>query len=548
MAVSRAKRQVFSSIRAQIMILTVGAVVVIMLIATVMGIVAIRSVGRTSSREMLYLLCKSGEKNLDYYFEGVEKSVEMVSAYVESDLDGLDDKQLQAHLDRVSEIFGKLTHQNDGILTYYYRIDPNVSKDVKGFWFVKEGDGQFGEHEVTDITQYDTEDTSKLVWFTVPKDTGESIWLPPYTTENLGARVISYNVPVYYRGTFVGVIGIEIDYRMMAEQVDSLTLQDDGYAFVSDAEGNLVYHPRMDDKTVASDDRQVPIELMGNERYVTYTYDGVRKQAVWLPLSNGMRLNVCVPTSWIDASWVRWGLSIIAVFAVALVICAVVVLRFANRITQPLQELTDAALQVESGNYNIALTYDAPNEVGVLTRVFSRLVAHMEQYIRNLNDLAYADVLTSVRNRGAFDIYMQNLQAKVYEGKAEPFALCLFDCNDLREINDRYGRNRGDTYIKTACALICDVFAHSPVFRVGGDEFAVVLQDADFANRGALLREFEKRARKINGTAIDRWERVDVAWGMVMYDANEDKSVEDTVQRASRLMYEHKSEQKSGKA
>ena len=75
---------------------------------------------------------------------------------------------------------------------------------------------------MTDITKYDTEDTTKLVWFTVPKATGKPVWLPPYITENLDAKVISYNTPVYLKGRFIGVIGIELDYSFMAEMVEAM--------------------------------------------------------------------------------------------------------------------------------------------------------------------------------------------------------------------------------------------------------------------------------------------------------------------------------------
>ena len=75
-------------------------------------------------------------------------------------------------------------------------------------------------------------DTSKLVWFTVPKHEGKSIWLPPYITDNLDVRVISYDAPVYYKGEFIGVVGIEVDYTTMAEEVDSIQFYDNGYAYL----------------------------------------------------------------------------------------------------------------------------------------------------------------------------------------------------------------------------------------------------------------------------------------------------------------------------
>lgn len=541
------------SIRTKITLLTVCAIIIAMIVSMAFGVVAIRNIGNSSSNQSLLLLCEVGEKNLDAYFESVEQSVEMVSAYVESDLDGLDDEKLQAHLDRVSDIFKKMTYKTNGILTYYYRIDPSVSTKAKGFWYVNQDDQGFQEHEVTDITQYDTNDTSQLVWFTVPKATGKSVWLPPYITDNLGARVISYNVPVYLQGKFVGVIGIEIDYSTMAEQVDNITLYDNGYAFINDAEGTIIYHPRMSVEELSENHPKVPDGLLSNDTFINYTYDGVEKQAVWLPLSNGMRLNVTVPVSEINASWQKWIFETVVIFGVLLVMFIALIMHFSEHITKPLRELTEVAKQVDRGNYDATLDYAGHDEVGILTRTFNNLVAHLKTYISDLNDLAYADALTSVHNKGAFDIYMKNLQERLQDSDDAPeFAVCIFDCNGLKAINDRYGHEKGDIYLKTACSLICEVFNRSPVFRIGGDEFAAVLLNADFDNREALIDLFDQDCAEKRQASEFAWEQVDVARGMAVYDPEDDGSADDTVRRADKLMYEnkwkHKAEQQEEQA
>lgn len=230
------------SLRTKITAMTIGAIIITMIIAAAFGVVAIQRLGMSDAEQMLRLLCEAGEKNLDDMFENLEKNVQIVSSYVESDLDGVSDVELQKHLDRVSDVFKRILVKTNGIVTYYYRIDPAVSSSAKGFWFVNlDGEG-FAAHEVTDITQYNTEDTSRLVWFTVPKATGEPVWLKPYITDNLDVRVISYNVPVYFGEQFVGVIGIELDYSAMAAQVNNITLYEEGYAFITDAEGVIVYY------------------------------------------------------------------------------------------------------------------------------------------------------------------------------------------------------------------------------------------------------------------------------------------------------------------
>ncbi len=528
------------SIKTKIMLMTTCAILVVILASTFSGILVIRNVSNTSARQMLMLMCESGQRNLDHYFESVEQSVEMVSAYVESDLDGIDDARLQAHLGRVDDIFKKLTYKTFGVLTYYYRIDPSVSTTEKGFWYVNlDGDG-FKAHEVTDITLYDTENTDALVWFTVPKATGEPIWLPPYITDNLDVRVISYNVPVYFEDRFIGVIGIEIDYSSMARQVDNITLYENGYAFINDQDGNIVYHPRID-VTTMKEQPKVPDGLISDSEMIRYEYDGVEKNAVWRPLSNGMRLNVTVPTKEVNALWFHWSIWIVIAFALLLLIFVFLITHFSEHITRPLRNLTEAAEQVDDGNYDYQLEYDGKDEVGILTRTFKKLVSHLKTYISDLNDLAYADALTSVHNKGAFDLYMKNLQTSVESDDPKPqFAVCIFDCNGLKVVNDQNGHDKGDIYLKAASKTICEVFRRSPVFRIGGDEFAAVLLNHDFENRETLVQTFNEVCAKKSEAATEIWERVDIAFGMAVYDPNEDLMVDDVVRRADKLMYENK--------
>ena len=518
------------------------AIVVAMTIATLLSVSAIRNIGNSSSDQMLYLLCETGEKNLDSYFESVEQSVELVSSFVKEDLEGLEPERLQAHIERAKAIFARTAANTHGVLTYYYRIDPAVSDTVKGFWFTHLEGETFQEHEVTDITRYDTEDTSQLVWFTVPKATGEAVWLPPYITDNLDVRVLSYNVPIYWNGRFIGVVGIEIDYSTMAEQVDNIKLYDNGYAFINDAEGKIIYHPRMDVAAMAEADKPVaPAGLVSPGSYVRYTYEGVEKQAVWLPLSNGMRLNVTVPISEINRNWHVLINRIFLVMVALLVVFIVVTLRFTGQITKPLRQLTEAAKQVNAGNYDVALDYKGNDEVGILTRAFSQLTGNLKVYISDLNDLAYADALTSVRNKGAYDIFMRKLQGRLTDGEAPmEFAVGIFDCDNLKDINDEFGHDKGDIYLKTASRLICRVYQHSPVFRTGGDEFAVILQNDDYRNREALAELFRARCAQSIANAASPWEQARVAMGVAVFDPERDRFVSDVARRADQLMYEDK--------
>ena len=537
------------SLRTRITLMTVCVLILTLIFITVLTTVFIRKTEHSKSDQLLLLLCETGEKNLDYYFNSVQKSVRKVASFVEADLDGLEDEQLARHMDRVSAYFDVIASKTNGVLTYYYRIDPEISQTVKGFWFTDlTGDG-FEEHEVTDITLYDTADTSRLVWFTVPKYQGEPVWLPPYITDNLEKRVISYNVPISFRGRFVGVIGIEVDYSTMAEQVDSIRLYNNGYAFLGDAEGELFYHPRIDVSQLTEETKPaLPDGLLEERTFLNYTFEGVEKTAAWLPLCNGMRLIVTVPVSEAEGDWkaLIWNIMIVA--AAVLVAASLFTMVYTRRITRPLEQLTEAAVQVEKGNYDYVLDYSGDDEVGRLTNTFKRLSGHMRDHISDLNRRVYVDALTHVKNKGAFSTAIEELQTKVSQDEGQlAFAIGMFDCDDLKSINDQYGHEKGDTYLKTACTAICRVFQHSPVFRIGGDEFAVILKNADYQERESLVRQFERAVADINAAAEKQWEQVHIAMGIAVYDARKDHAVNDVLHRADETMYENKRVRKMGR-
>ena len=539
------------SLRTKMTLLTLLITVLAVAVVTLTSVVFIRNTEHSKSDQLLLLLCETGERNLDYYFTSVEKSVKKIASFTEKDLDGLEDEKLGAHVERVKKYFDEIASKTNGVLTYYYRIDPAVSENVKGFWFTNLNNTDFVEHEVTDITLYDTEDTSKLVWFTVPKHNGTAIWLHPYLTDSLdNVRVISYNMPVYFRGTFVGVIGIEIDHSTMAEQVSSIKLYNNGYAFLTDAEGSLVYHPKIDLATLTDDTMPVmPEGVLSESTFTHYTFKGEAKEAAWLRLSNGMRLYVSVPESETEGDWQQLILSVLLVAAAVVILTIFLTYIVTRNITRPLKQLTEAALQADQGNYDFTLDYNGQDEVGVLTKTFKRMADHMKEHISDLNRRANVDALTSVRNKGAFASYVDEMQKKIDAGEeSTEFAIGVFDCDDLKSVNDLYGHDKGDVYLKTASMVICRVFQHSPVFRIGGDEFAVVLRNDDFRYREELLASFEKATARASAEAENRWEQVHVAIGIAVYDPIQDHSVIDTMRRADKAMYVNKRKRKNGEA
>lgn len=530
------------SIRTKFTLLTLSAVVIALCIATYIGVYSIQTLGKRDADQMLHLKCTSGAMNLETYFDGVERSVETVSTLVQDNFEHMPPDQLYSEVESVRHLFNKVANNTHGVLTYYFRLDPDFTKEHPGFWYVRDQGEEFREHKVTDITQYDTSDTSSLLWFTRPKAAAKGIWLPPYYTENLGVRVISYNVPVYSHGRFVGVVGMEIDYETLANEAKKIKLFDNGYAFILDENSNVVYHPHMDSTLQYGEKLAIdsPDQVKG-DHHIQYWIDGVQKEAVWHPLRNGMRLYVTVPLGEINSVWQRLIVLTFSVSFILLALASFVMMNFGKRITEPLHELTNVAQQVANGNYDVVLEDKSNDEIGILTRTFRGLVEKTRDNIDSLNKKVYVDAMTSVGNKAAYGAYIQKLQ-DLLDNQVEglEFAFGVFDCDNLKYINDFYGHDKGDIYIKKASQIICRAFPHSPVFRIGGDEFAVILEREDYRDRDELFNLFRQYRDEVREAAENEWEQANITMGLAVYDPKNDPSVIDVARRADQVMYENK--------
>jgi hypothetical protein len=103
-------------------------VVIAVAVVSLTSVVFIRTSERMESDQLLLLLCETGERNLDYYFNSVQDSVSKVSTFAEDDIKGLDTEQLKRHVEHMEDFFGTVANKTNGVLTYYYRIDPDGMK------------------------------------------------------------------------------------------------------------------------------------------------------------------------------------------------------------------------------------------------------------------------------------------------------------------------------------------------------------------------------------------------------------------------------------
>ena len=165
-----------------------------------------------------------------------------------------------------------------------------------------------------------------------------------------------------------------------------------------------------------------------------------------------------------------------------------------------------------------------------------------ERDLQSAQLMARRDDLTGVRNSNAYREYILSIDSEIASGKEPaPFGIVMFDVNDLKLINDTRGHSFGDEVIQRASRMICEIYKHSPIFRVGGDEFVAVLSEHDYEQRDDLIRKLREESlankRSRSGPVL--------ACGMAVFDPEIDNGADSVYARADQLMYSDKKALKS---
>lgn len=206
-------------------------------------------------------------------------------------------------------------------------------------------------------------------------------------------------------------------------------------------------------------------------------------------------------------------------------------------------------------------TIQGRDEVSSLSEEVAQMIDEIRNYVANIvmihqeldvahtnvarmSELALKDGLTGVHNRTAYKQETRQLDETLSADGTE-FAIVMIDMNDLKKFNDVYGHEQGNAAIIKLCRIICATFKRSTTFRIGGDEFVVLLLNEDYADRERLIQELQGALDELKqDETLEPWEKPNAAIGLATYDPEQDTRVEDVFRRADERMYQQKKKMK----
>ena len=474
------------------------------------------------SENFVVVTCDNEGAQIDNLFEDMEKSVKVMESYIMDFFteDAIVENQCfqKNVINSTDQMFADVAKHASGAVAYYFRFDPAFSDSKMGLFYSKtKENNEYISLEPTDISLYEKDDTEHVGWFWQPYEAKKPVWMLPYYNKNNNIYMISYVVPMYYEEKFIGIVGMDFDYTVLAEQVHEIKIYENGFA-----------HLQMDETVVCSYDSDCEPDTKDNSKYLRVSKE----------LKNGMTL--VLSASYDDIRQIRYeiGFKILFVVLVLSAFFTIIAIFVVRKIVAPLKKLADASVKLSNGDYDVEFVSSNISEIELLNTAFENMAIHLHEREKELRFSANRDSLTGLRNTTSYKRWVEEFDKEI-ANKTANFGVVVFDLNQLKETNDTYGHDAGDKLIATAAKVISDIFKRSPVFRIGGDEFLAVLQHRDLKDCEKLFAQLDlecAKARIEEKVEIP----ISIARGFAVFDLEKDLRFNDVFKRADNAMYENK--------
>lgn len=164
---------------------------------------------------------------------------------------------------------------------------------------------------------------------------------------------------------------------------------------------------------------------------------------------------------------------------VGFILARLVATRISKTITGPLSTLTAVTQRImRDRDYSIPLSIDTKDEVGSLSNAFGEMMSQIRKRDLSLQQLAYYDRITDIPNRHYFEERIAQAVTNA-ERYGTTCYLLMIDLDDFKIVNDTLGHHIGDELLRYVSETLKNTMRQNDtIFRIGGDEFAVIIESA----------------------------------------------------------------------
>ena len=190
------------SLQSKIITLVLACAIVATLIPLGVGIYNAEKTLDEDSEEILNLLCTNEVNQLDETIRNIEESVDTLYQFSLAWLPKnnqlfKNQNLLNEYMSKMEEASINVVEHTEGAISVFFRLNPDYTNSVAGFFLIEDGKGGFKEQPPTDLNAFSKEDIDRVGWYYAPLEAGEAVWMDPYLNGIIERELISYIVPVY---------------------------------------------------------------------------------------------------------------------------------------------------------------------------------------------------------------------------------------------------------------------------------------------------------------------------------------------------------------
>ncbi len=526
------------------------------------GLVSAVSILDKDSTRIIELTVSDAANYLNNALRNMAECVDEGSLYASTKLVNIssfeDAFYRESYLQEMRKVLNFLVDNDKWIYSYYFQLDPEICSKDNAFCYRKSvAGGTFTYVDPINISDYSMEDP-RVSWYYLAKEQKAGVWTNVKYDPELDINKISYIEPLFKGGTFIGAIGMDIDFSDIIEYIDNIQPYEGSAAFLLSNKGTIVYHKFLEAGTnlgsINSDFTKISQQIRTenkNEKLITYEYRGEVRKLNWRSLNNNMKLVLTTPLKSILEERSRLTARIVAAALLISMLFFVLTMNMVFRIIKPIQKLRISASRIAEGDLEVDLRPESNDEIGDLTVSFSKNVMVLKSYVEQIKGIAYIDPLTGVKSKAAYEEYIKTVKDAI-KNRKKALSIIVIDINNLKIINDAYGHAMGDKYIINCCGCFSGKFINSPMFRIGGDEFVVFLSESrDYSERYTILEYLENEMNYRAKADIPVEVKVSAAYGIADFDPDtspEGMTYDQLFNMADENMYKKKKEMKAERA
>ncbi|SFG83871.1 diguanylate cyclase (GGDEF) domain-containing protein [Desulfotomaculum arcticum] len=403
---------------------------------------------------------------MDYYIDEIENAVYVLSGSP----DLLNFKQPEASV--------RLKNRWDD----FRRLNPDI-------WFVYFADTKGDILSSPVFGPIEGYDPRKRLWYTETlKHKGLVVWTDPYLQFGTSELVLTTAKTVEDANGVIGILAIDTKLNQLNKIINNVDLGPGGYAILVDKQGRIIAHP---DKTQVG-------KNVGENKWFNHLHSGLYQDSIYYKYDGkdvfisyvtipktGWQIVGIIPRETLENAVVPIKKKTLLITFISSLMALLISVLLYRSFADLLNRFIITMGEVESGNLNTRLIIKKSDsaEYVQLGQKFNNMVATIESLLKerdrtekHLKFLNMRDPLTGLYNRNHFESEIQRYTKK----NNTTLGIIVCDVDGLKLVNDTMGHHMGDKLLIAAASVIKSIFRQEDIAaRIGGDEFAILLPNAD---------------------------------------------------------------------